>query len=114
MSLVLVDEAGHVEEEFVTFDAFPNYAVSNYGRVVNINTGRDLTPYRQPNGYWKVDLCRKGVRRTFYLHRLVAKAFLVDYDPGLGVTHRDGNKQDCSVMNIEMGEPCRTSEEGLW
>lgn len=90
-------------EIFASIEGFENYAVSNFGRVINAKRGRDLRPGRDAGGYLKVALYRNGVRYDFGVHRLVAKAFFVDFNQDLEVYHVDGNKEDCSITNLSLG-----------
>lgn len=97
-----------VDEIWVTFDLLPRYEISNYGRVCNRETGRDLTPSRDKNGYLKVGLSHNGTKHYVYVHRLVAKAFFLNYKNGIEVKHINGDKSDCSVLNLTLGGKCRT------
>lgn len=83
------------------------YEVSNFGRVVNANTSKDLTPSPDKNGYLRVALYYKGVRHEVYVHRLVARAFFLNYKNGVEVKHKNGNKNDNTVLNLTLGEGCR-------
>lgn len=96
-----------LEELWVTFDLLPNYAVSNYGRVVNVKTNRDLRPSADANGYMRVALYNKGVRHETYVHRLVAKAFFLNYEEGVEVKHKNRVFTDNTVLNLTLGEKCR-------
>ena len=88
------------------------YEVSNYGRVVNANTGRDLTPSPDKNGYLRVALYHKGIRHDVYVHRLVARAFFLNYAKGVEVKHKNENKQDNTVLNLTLGAGCRKGADG--
>jgi hypothetical protein len=68
-----------MEEFWISFAALPNYAVSNYGVVLNIRTNRELKQSPDSNGYLRVSLYHKGIRHETYVHRLVAKAFFLNY-----------------------------------
>lgn len=104
-----------LEETWVTFDVLPRYSVSNYGRVVNTETGRELKHQADPNGYLHVTLYRNGVPHKGLLHRLVAKAFLLNYEPGVEVNFINGIKHDCAALNLELGgRGCRTGQLALW
>lgn len=92
-----------LEELWVPVEGFPNYEVSNYGRVVNVNTGRDLKPVEHEAGYLKIKLFKNNVRYYFYLHRLVARAFFVDYNEEYSVELINGIRTDCTVANITLG-----------
>ena len=103
-----------LDEYWVGFDALPNYAVSNYGRVINVNTGRELKQTMDGNGYMKVVLYHKGIRHYIYVHRLVAKAFFLKYTHDHEVKHISEHKHDNSVLNLTLSERhCRTGET-LW
>lgn len=55
------------------------------------------------NGYYAQPLrCIDGSQRTFFIHRLVAKYFLPDWDSNLTVNHIDENSLNNDVRNLEM------------
>ncbi len=60
------------------------------------NGGRDGTSYVYAH------LCKEGRRRLRPVHRLVAAAFLPDWDPALTVNHVDGVKAHNAAANLEM------------
>lgn len=99
-----------LEEQWVAIDGLERYAISNYGRIVNQETDRELIPTPDKNGYLRVTLSRNGEKFNVYLHRMVAFAFFLNYEPGVAVEHRDGNKSDCSVLNLTLGGPCRVGD----
>ena len=89
------------------------YEVSNFGRVVNGNTGRDLTPYPDKrSGYLRVALYYNGERHDVFVHRLVARAFFLNYAPGVEVLHKNEDKMDNSVLNLTLGGACRKGADG--
>ena len=92
------------EEVFVDIEDFPNYIVSNYGRVINKKFDRDLTPIvDKRDGALKIRLYKNGLYTDLLLHRIVAKAFFVNYDDEREVILMNGVKSDCSVTNITIG-----------
>jgi len=43
------------------------------------------------------------IGKTFYVHRLVAQAYLKSFRPGLVVRHIDGDPDNCAASNLRMG-----------
>lgn len=80
---------------------FPNYSVSNYGEVRNDVTGKILKPWVIKAGYKCVGLREKGITYKKYIHRLVAVAFIANKENKETVNHKDGNKQNNAVDNLE-------------
>lgn len=85
------------------------YSVSNLGRVRRdlgdghaAKAGRILKPWRVRNtGYLAVTLSRENISRKFLLHRLVALVFLGTPQRGWQVNHKDGDKHNARVNNLE-------------
>ena len=82
------------------------YQVSNLGNVKSLNynkTGkeRNLKPGTDGSGYRFVNLCKNGKIRLFKIHRLVAQAFLENPDHKSDVNHKDENKTNNCVDNLE-------------
>lgn len=90
-------------EEWKDIETFEGkYQVSNYGRVRNIQTNHILTQGLRPNGYYQVTLWRKkydGVTRT--VHKLVAETFITNPLNLPQVNHKDHNRLNNCVENLE-------------
>lgn len=95
-----------VEEVFVEIPGYSNYAVSNYGSVVNVKTERDMT-LEERDGKYLVSLYSNGVRRRFFVHRLVAQAFFVDFDSAVEVWHISSDLHDNCITNLHLEAPRR-------
>ena len=80
---------------------YPNYSVSNYGRVRNNKTGYILKPLKVGFGYVVVELWNKNGPKSKKIHRLVAEAFLPNPDKKPQVNHIDGNKKNNRLDNLE-------------
>jgi hypothetical protein len=84
-----------------------NYDVSNFGRVRRSTpgnrtfAGRILTGTIGKIGYVVVNPVSCGRNVQFYVHDLVARAFLGPKPPGNDVNHIDGNKTHNVVTNLE-------------
>lgn len=81
---------------------FEHFQVSNYGRVRNSKTGNILSIGDNGHGYCNVTLKARPYEVKKYVHRLVAEAFLPDFDKNLQVNHIDKNKKNNNVTNLEM------------
>ena len=77
------------------------YEVSNIGNVRSIKKGIILKPATNKFGYQIVGLSKNGKRKEGKVHRLVAKAFIDNPDNKKQVNHKDGNKKNNSVDNLE-------------
>ena len=79
------------------------YGVSDQGRVRSLKFGKEriLKPVRMPKGYLQVNLYKNGEMKTYRLHRIVAKTFIPNPQNLLEVNHKDENKENNSVQNLE-------------
>ena len=62
---------------------------------------RILVPSNNGNGYLIIFLSKNGKRKRFYIHRLVANAFIPNPENKPCVNHRDYNKQNNNLINLE-------------
>ena len=88
-------------ENWVQIRDFPNYKISDFGRIRNNTTGVILKPNLDGWGYPKVSLCSNGKKHTKKSHRLVAECFIENTDDKPEVNHKNGNKLDNRVVNLE-------------
>lgn len=99
-------------EEVWVLVGIGEYEVSNFGRVMNGSTGKDLKPVPNKKGYLKVALHHGGKRQDAFVHRLVARAFFLNYEQGRQVRHKNGNRSDNTVLNLTLGVGCRKAVDG--
>ena len=78
-----------------------SYKVSNMGRVYSIRRKKFKDTYLDKRGYVKVCLCYNYTQKIFSVHRLVAKAFIPNPNNYPQVNHKDENKQNNNVDNLE-------------
>lgn len=87
------------------------YQISNFGRVKSlvfrnnkylIYREKILKPNIGKDGYVRIGLRDKNKKtKTYLVHRLVAQAFISDYNNSLVVNHKDENKSNNNVLNLE-------------
>lgn len=80
------------------------YSINNDGEVLSHTSMKILKPYKMPNGYLQVTLYSQDEQRTktkVYVHRLVAESFIENPDNLPEVNHKDENKENNSVDNLE-------------
>lgn len=63
--------------------------------------GRVIPPKRKANGYLFIQLYNEGASKNFYIHRLVATTFITNPSKMSDVNHKDGNKENNKVENLE-------------
>ena len=99
-----------MEEEWRPIEGYEHYEVSNLGRVrswINNKWRRRSAPkilslHRLTKGYLGVSLSSAPkVSKTIKVHRLVAKAFIPNPDNLPQVNHKDENKTNNCVSNLE-------------
>jgi hypothetical protein len=79
---------------------FENFAVSNFGRVFNIFSGRMINSFKSNTGYLRIQLRNEKGYKNFYVHRLVLLNFIGE-KKGLVVNHKNGDKFDNRFENLE-------------
>ena len=80
-----------------------HYQVSNWGRVKSIKFGKEkiLKLIKDKDGYLQVTLCKNNIKKVYKVHRLVAEAFIDNTDNLPQVNHKDENKLNNNVDNLE-------------
>lgn len=77
-----------------------NYFIYSNGLVWSKRNKDFLKPYKA-RGYLIVDLYKDGQRKKYYIHRLVASAFLENPNNYPQVNHKDEDKENNNVYNLE-------------
>ncbi len=90
-----------MEEEWRKIIGFSIYSISNYGSVRNDKTGKILKLAIDRYGYYKINLREKLKNRYATVHRLVAETFIPNHENKPQVNHKDGNKLNNTLDNLE-------------
>lgn len=82
------------------------YQISNLGRIKSIRCRghireKILKPYVDGKGYLFITLCKDGKRKECRIHNLVATMFIQKPSNAQCVNHKNGNKKDNCVNNLE-------------
>lgn len=90
-----VDENGNI------YSNFRIYIDKNKNQGIKQRTIR-LKPSLMKNGYQRVSLYDDhGNKKTRLIHRIVAETFLVNIDNKPCINHKDGNKTNNEIFNLE-------------
>lgn len=76
------------------------YKISNRGNVFSHNKDGIMKPLTK-KGYLMIRLSKDGKERVFFVHRLVAQAFIPNPENLATVNHKDFNKTNNDVRNLE-------------
>ena len=80
---------------------FDGYEVSSYGRIWSNKKHIIMSPGKQKSGYYIVCFQKGGKSYTKSVHRLVAEAFIPNPNNLPQVNHKDENKGNNTVENLE-------------
>lgn len=92
---------------FRAVPGIPYFAVSEQGEVYSLRMNKLATISKQKTGYRTVAIHDKGRTKTYYVHRLVAMAFIPVPEEVMAITsnpevnHRDGDKGNNCKDNLE-------------
>lgn len=76
------------------------YKISSYGNVRN-SKGEIISQRSDKDGYKIVNLSKKGIKKTFKVHRLVANAFVSNPHCYPEINHKDETKDNNRADNLE-------------
>lgn len=86
------------------------YQVSTYGNIRNCRKNKNNVLYKSLRTYYGVKLSKNNIKEFKSIHRLVAETFIQNPENKTEVNHKDGNKLNNKVDNLEW---CNHSENQL-
>jgi hypothetical protein len=90
------------------------YTISKTGVVYNTKYKRQLKGRIIKSGYCVTDIVIDGKKKSKYIHRLIAEAFLENPNNYPDVHHKDNNKSNNNICNLEWttrSKNCRMSSK---
>lgn len=95
-----------------TYGPLP-YDVSPNGKIRDRENNKILDSYKDKDGYITIYLLTPDGRKKFYIHRLVATAFIANPDNKPYVNHIDGNKHNPVASNLEWVTPKENTSHAI-
>lgn len=90
-----------MEEIWKTIEDYPNYEVSTFGNIKNKKTNKILKPSLNSSGYYRYTLINNFEKKIVTSHRVVAKTFIQNPENKLTVNHKDRNRINNKLDNLE-------------
>ena len=96
-------------------DGYPDYQISNLGRVKSFKWGKEkiLNPFTNSHGYKNIRLSLNGVSKVSKVHRLVALAFIPNPENHRIINHIDGDKCNNNVANLQWTTPSENTQHAF-
>ncbi len=77
------------------------YAITTDGRIWSYKAKKYLKERVNETGYTSVCLSKNGQAKSFYVHRLVAETYIPNPENKPQVNHKDENRSNNNVNNLE-------------
>lgn len=89
------------------------YSISSDGEVYSHFLNRSMKLKITKTGYLRVHLRKQDKEKHASVHRLVAEHFIENPENKPTVNHKDGNKQNNSISNLEWSTHCEQMDHAL-
>ena len=100
--MILMSKWEFLKENYTPIKNFENfYGIDTQGNVFGYKRKKIVMPVINKFGYRRIKLCKENKLYYFQVHRLVAQTFIPNPNNLPQVNHKDGNKLNNSVDNLE-------------
>ena len=90
---------------------YENYVIFEDGVIINTETGIEMKPgVDKTTGYYKVGLYKNKKQYKFYLHRLIALAYIPNPDNKPCIDHINRIKTDYRIENLRWATHSENSQ----
>lgn len=99
------------EELEKVIEEFPDYTASIDGRIWSKKSKKYMKTFISHSGYRIATLYKTGIgMKKVSLHRLLAKVFIPNPENKIWINHKDGNKLNNSLENLEWCTPSENNK----
>jgi len=88
-------------KKLIKVKEYENYYADPNGKIYSKRYKKFLYPKILPSGYASVKLYKNNVGKDFYIHRIIATAYIDNKDNKPFVNHKDKNRSNNHVNNLE-------------
>src|SRR6188768_1474113 len=91
----------NLQEVWLPIKDYPNYQISNLGKIRNLKRDKFLNFGFHNKGYLLATLWKNNNQKTYTVHRLVAETFIPNINDNPQINHKNSIKTDNRVENLE-------------
>lgn len=88
------------------------YIVTRDSEIFNTNNNKNICKWVDNVGYYQVRLYLNGKKKSYRLHRLIAEKFIDNPYELPFVNHKDGNKLNNDLSNLEWCDNATNTQHG--
>lgn len=94
-------------------NGFERYIINSVGIIYDIKTKRNICQWVDNVGYYQCNLYDENNKKYYKrVHRLVAETFIPNPNNYQQVNHKDGNKRNNNVDNLEWTTNSKNTQHG--